>query len=287
MSWKTRLQNVLSIALFLFVTLDLGETALSPCTSNANAVISSPCKFSPGIHSYTTLTVTTEIFLETTSSSSQHVFNVSQTFDFQAKAILILDYNRVSGSNHGAGVKLSGSVGSSGGSYGGRAGAASDTPLSASQADAYGSAFAVGQPGSWGGGDPSTRGKGGGFLKIYARKLILDGTVQANGERAQQNDGGGSGGGVSMDCFEIDGNGRVEASGGMGSGKGGGGSGGRIAVQFQHGSFGGQARAYGGKTGNTNKAECEFSTSCFAVSKVGGQIHFANNTQHFPDVTGC
>lgn len=246
---KTRPWNTLLVVVLLLVTLDLGETALPSCTSNANAVITSPCKFSPGIHSYTQLTINTEVFLETTSSSSQHYFNVSQTFDIQAKAVLILDYNKVSGSNPGAGVKQSGSVGSSGGSYGGRAGAASNAPLSASQAEAYGSAFAVAQPGSWGGGDPNTRGRGGGFIKIYARKLIIDGTVQANGERAQQNDGGGSGGGVAMDCFEIDGSGRVEAFGGMGSGKGGGGSGGRIAVEFQHGSFGGQARAYGGKTG--------------------------------------
>ena len=249
---KTLPWNILPpVVVLLLVTLDLGETALPSCTNNANAVITSPCKFSPGIHSYTTLTIknNTEVFLETTSSSWQHFFNVSQTFDIQANAILSLDYNEVSESNPGAGVKQSGNVSSSGGSYGGRAGTASNSPLSASQAEAYGSAFAVAQPGSWGGGDPNTRGRGGGFLKIYARKLIIDGTVQANGERAQQNDGGGSGGGISMDCFEIDGDGRVEASGGMGSGKGGGGSGGRIAVHFQHGSFGGQTRSFGGKTG--------------------------------------
>ena len=279
MSWKTRLQNALPITVLLLLTLDVGETALSPCTSNTNAVISSPCKFSPGIHSYTTLTVTTDIFLETNSISSQHTFNVSQTFDIQAKAILILDYNRESGSNHGAGVN--GGSGSSGGSYGGRAGAASNMPLSASQSEAYGSAFAVVQPGSWGGGDPGTRGKGGGYLKIYARRLIIDGTVQANGGRAQQNDGGGSGGGVSMDCFEIDGNGRVEASGGMGSGKGGGGSGGRISVQFQHGSFGGQAQAYGGKTGNANNVEREFLTSAFRVANEVSKIHFCQYIETF------
>lgn len=251
-----RLKNALTVAVSLLVTLGLCEATLSPCTSNSNADITSPCKFTPGVHSYTQLTVKTEVFLETTSSSSQHFFNVSQTFDIQANGRLILDYNKVSGSNPGAGASKSGSTGSSGGSYGGRAGAASNTPLSAPQAEAYGSAFSVTQPGSNGGGDPSTRGKGGGFLKIYARMLIIDGIVQANGERAQQNDGGGSGGGVSMDCFEIDGNGRVEASGGMGSGEGGGGSGGRISVEFQHGSFGGQARAYGGKTGKTEKNCC-------------------------------
>ena len=241
-------------SIILFVLLqavsDLVQAALPLCTSSTNADITSPCKFVSGIHSYTSLTINTEVFLETTSSSSQHFFNVSQTFNIQSSAVLILDYNKDSSNNPGAGV--SGNIGSSGGSYGGRAGAAPSTPLSTSQAEAYGSAFVVAQPGSSGGGSPSTRGKGGGFLKIYARKVTIDGTVQANGQRAQQNsnDGGGSGGGVSIDCFEIGGSGRVQASGGMGSGKGGGGGGGRISMAFQHGSFRGQVEAYGGKPGN-------------------------------------
>lgn len=242
------------VVLFTLVAVsDLAQAALAPCSSSPNAAITSACKFAPGIHSYISLTINAEVFLETTLSSTQHFFNVSQTFDIQSRAILTLDYNRDSSANPGAGVI--GNIGSSGGSYGGRAGAASNTPLSLSQAEAYGSAFVVAQPGSSGGGNPSTRGKGGGFLKIYARKLIIDGTVQANGERAQRssNDGGGSGGGVSVDCFEIDGDGRVRASGGMGGGKGGGGGGGRISVAFQRGSFRGQARAYGGKTGNSRK----------------------------------
>ena len=242
--------SITLLAVLLLVVFDLVRAALPLCTNSTNAVITSPCKFVSGIHSYTSVTINTEVFLETTSSSSEHFFNVSQTFNIQSSAVIILDYNKDSSNNPGAGV--SGNIGSSGGSYGGRAGAAPNTPLSTSQAEAYGSAFVVTQPGSSGGGSLSTRGKGGGFLKIYARKIIIDGTVQANGKRAQQNsnDGGGSGGGISLDCFEVDGSGRVQASGGMGSGKGGGGGGGRISVAFQHGSFRGQVEAYGGKTGN-------------------------------------
>lgn len=253
---KTGWKNALTVAVLLLVTLSHVVATLSPCTSNSNADISSPCKFAPGVHSYTALTVRTEVFLETTSSSSQHFFNVSQTFDIQVNGRLVLDYNKESGSNPGAGATTSGSTGRSGGSYGGRAGAAAKTPLSASQAESYGSAFVATQPGSNGGGDPSTRGKGGGYLKIYARKLVIDGTVQANGQRAQQNDGGGSGGGISIDCHDIEGNGRLKASGGMGSGEGGGGGGGRISVHFQHGSFLGQAKAYGGKTGKIESFIC-------------------------------
>ena len=246
---RHRLRGSFTLVVILVSVFHLGQTALSTCNSSINAVITSPCKFAPGIHSYQSLTISTEVFLETTSLSSQHYFNVSQTFNIQSTAIIVLDYNKDSTNNPGAGV--SGNISSSGGSFGGRAGAASNTPLSLPQAETYGNAFAVAQAGSWGGGNSNTRAKGGGLLRIYARKLILDGTVQVNGERAQQNSngGGGSGGGVSIDCYEIDGNGRLLASGGMGSGTGGGGAGGRISVKFDHGSFPGLAKAYGGKTG--------------------------------------
>ncbi|XP_068717195.1 PE-PGRS family protein PE_PGRS26-like [Montipora capricornis] len=247
---RHRMRDSFTLVVILVSVFHLGQTALSTCNSSINAVITFPCKFAPGIHSYQSLTISTEVFLETTSLSSQHYFNVSQTFNIQSTAIILLDYNRDSTNNPGAGV--SGNISSSGGSFGGRAGAASNTPLSLPQAETYGNAFAVAQAGSWGGANSNTRAKGGGLLRIYARKLIIDGTVQVNGERAQENSngGGGSGGGVSIDCYEIDGNGRLLASGGMGSGTGGGGAGGRISVKFDHGSFPGLAKAYGGKTEN-------------------------------------
>ena len=240
----------LVVLVILLVFADLGETSLPQCNGSIEAVITTPCKFFPGSHSYKRLTINSEVFLETQPNSSRHFFNVSQTFAIQSNAIIILDYNRDTGDNPGAGV--SANSGSSGGSYGGRAGAASNTPLSLSKAQSYGNVFTVAQTGSWGGGNANTRAKGGGFLKIYARKLIIDGTVQVNGERAQENSngGGGSGGGLSISCFEIDGDGRLLAAGGMGDGNGGGGSGGRVSVSFQHGSFQGVAKAYGGKTGN-------------------------------------
>lgn len=240
-----------TLLVILLVLVDLGETTLPQCNGSIEAVITAPCKFFPGTHSYKRLTLNAEVFLETTPSSSQHFFNVSQTFDIQSNAIIILDYNRNSSDNPGAGV--SGNSGSSGGSYGGRAGAASNTPLSISKAPSYGNAFTVTQTGSWGGGNANARAKGGGLLKIYARKLIIDGRVKVNGERAKENSngGGGSGGGLSISCFEIDGDGRLLAAGGMGDGNGGGGSGGRVSVSFQHGSFQGVAKAYGGKTGTS------------------------------------
>lgn len=45
------------------------------------------------------------------------------------------------------------------------------------QFEVYGSLFVVDQFGSWGGGDFSMCGKGGGYLKIYVCKFIFDGIV--------------------------------------------------------------------------------------------------------------
>lgn len=63
------------------------------------------------------------------------------------------------------------------------------------------------------------------------------------------NGGGGSGGGVLIDCYEIDGYGRLLVFGGMGLGIGGGGVGGRILVKFDYGFFLGLVKVYGGKIG--------------------------------------
>ena len=269
--------RLLAVLLLLGSTLNLGEAVLTSCPNTANAFIASPCMFSPGLHLYTSLTIQSEVFLETTALLSQHIFNVSQTLDIKPEAIITLGDNKEVNNNPGAGVD--GNTGGSGGSFGGRGGSASHSALTAVQALPYGSAFTVTQAGSSGGGNPSTRGKGGGLIKLYARKLILDGTVQAGGGRAQQNDGGGSGGGVAIDCFEIDGDGRVEAPGGLGSGRGGGGGGGRISVVFERGSFRGKTQAYGGKTGKMAKIAvfCIF----FSLSKLTDHEHIRRCLKEF------
>ena len=52
-------------------------------------------------------------------------------------------------------------------------------------------------------------------------------------------------------------------------------------MQFQHGSFGGEAQAYGGKTGNANNVEREFSTSAFRVANEVSKIHFCQYIETF------
>lgn len=242
--YKNLLQ-VLLLVISLFEESKLSEAALPQCSANADTTIASPCKFSPGIHLYNSLTIKADVFLATTSSASTHILNVTQTLDIQEKATLTLGYNDKGANNSGAGVERSGY--GSGGSYGGRGGAAAGMALTSSQATPYGSAFDAASPGSSGGG--SGGGLGGGALKIEARKVIINGRLEANGQRAENDGGGGSGGCIAVNSFEIDGSGELQAVGGLGSGNGGGGSGGRISLHFQQGAFLGRTRAFGGKTG--------------------------------------
>lgn len=232
--------------LVLIVLCQSGKSVavLPQCPTGSSQQITSPCKFSPGTHNFVTLTITSDVYLETNHLSCEHVFNVKQGFIIQSSATVIVGLcEKLTGAGNGV-VAISGG---SGGSHGGRGGTASFQVLTAAQAPAYGSAFNVLTHGSRGGGG-KTGGKGGGFLRIIARKLILNGIIRAVGGNADGNGGGGSGGGVSIVSDQIEGSGRIEVFGGLGAGKGGGGAGGRASVAGQSGIFTGLAHAFGGKT---------------------------------------
>ena len=83
-------------------------------------------------------------------------------------------------------------------------------------------------------------GIGGGAIRIYSRRTIVDGTMSANGQDApvggqRSGCGGGSGGSIWITCDELDGYGSIQARGGSGSsGVAGGGSGGRIAICYRN-----------------------------------------------------
>jgi hypothetical protein len=232
--------------IFLFVYgCSFTDASLQTCPSGpGTATISSPCKFSPGIHSYVSLVITSDVYFDTTVASSRHILKVTQTLDIRSYATLNVGLNKES-SNQGSGVSHSG--GGTGGSFGGRGGAASSMNLNSTQAVPYGHPFNVSAPGSRGGGPGM--GKGGGFLQMEARKVIINGSVKAPGGNAGGNGGGGSGGGIAVFCYEIDGAGEIEANGGLGLGTGGGGSGGRVSIMYSRGVFRMRTHAYGGKTG--------------------------------------
>jgi hypothetical protein len=125
-----------------------------------------------------------------------------------------------------------------GGSYGGRGGGSS--------AGIYGSEDAPAELGSGGVyGDGGRQGSnGGGFIKIQAGTLVVDGAILANGgdnASTGYSAGGGSGGGIRIDATTFGGTGIIRALGGSGSY--GGGGGGRISVSFTTSTFSGQVNA--------------------------------------------
>src|SRR5579884_3651105 len=156
-----------------------------------------------------------------------------------------------------------------GGSYGGRGGSPYVTYGPSSiwayklegRNEVYGNPFNPNQPGAGGGGDCDTNAgsSGGGLIQIKATsKLVVDGSVHANGDDpgyfGGQSGGGGSGGGININTAALLGTGTVAADGGSDcdpnicSGSFGGmGGGGRIAITYGTSHWKGSVEAYGGR----------------------------------------
>ena len=150
-------------------------------------------------------------------------------FDIEPEGDLNLD-GRGNSAMNGPGV----GSGSSGASYGGVGGGSDDSIP-------YGSLFSPTDLGSGGAGG-SKAGAGGGFLHMkVGRNIHIDGVLTSTGTPASSdNTGGGSGGSVFIEAYNISGHGSITVNGGNGHGSGGGGSGGRIALHV------GSTNLYGG-----------------------------------------
>jgi hypothetical protein len=99
--------------------------------------------------------------------------------------------------------------------------------------------------GTWNNGNGNYGGAGGGVVWLeVARRLVVDGTISANGEGRGNYAAGGSGGSIYIRCTHFSGTGHLQADGGDahltkdGSGSGGGG---RIAVWRTTHTFAGTA----------------------------------------------
>jgi hypothetical protein len=158
------------------------------------------------------------------------------------------------GNGRGTGGGQTGNGGAGGGGYGGAGGNGADGLGGV----AYGSSNAPTQPGSGGGttaaGGNIAGGNGGGLIWIKAEKQILmDGSMLANGAyfaaSANWRAGGGSGGGIYLQCNSIAGSGILRANGGYAANGGGGGGGGRIAVRHSVSNFTGTATVDPGPSG--------------------------------------
>jgi hypothetical protein len=121
-----------------------------------------------------------------------------------------------------------------GGSYGGLGGTNGSNGEVNLQ---YGNHFTPDEPGSGGGGNEFyPGGNGGGFIKLVAQDIILDGEIRTNGESAptdtnKKDLNGGSGGGIHLNTGILAGSGIIAANGGNSRNVGTGG-GGRIAVYY-------------------------------------------------------
>jgi hypothetical protein len=134
-------------------------------------------------------------------------------FDIEPEGDLNLD-GRGNSAMNGPGV----GSGSSGASYGGVGGGSDDSIP-------YGSLFSPTDLGSGGAGG-SKAGAGGGFLHMkVGRNIHIDGVLTSTGTPASSdNTGGGSGGSVFIEAYNISGHGSITVNGGNGHGSGGGGS---------------------------------------------------------------
>jgi hypothetical protein len=128
----------------------------------------------------------------------------------------------------------SGSTRRNGGSHGGLGGLGN---TGGTVNDLYGEAANPFQLGSGGGSDVGAAGSGGGRLRVTADRILLDGSVVANGGTGSTFGGGGSGGGLHLVAGELSGTGQIRADGGSGASQSGGGGGGRVATYFPAGDF--------------------------------------------------
>lgn len=183
------------------------------------------------------------------------------TFDLRANATIDVTTRGYAGgaNNGGAGQGPGGGAGSSANSAGGGGGGHGGTGGAAGAnagGGGYDAAIDPAEPGSGGaGGDfasgTNVGGAGGGYVRIRAGTLKLDGRIRADagaggvgdgGSTARAAGGGGSGGGVALYAGEFSGAGVVEADGGTGGtdanngdDPGGGGAGGIVAIDISGG----------------------------------------------------
>ena len=259
--WKEKRKLLFSFFTLLCVNLCKGKPSRL-CPRSEQAVIRQTCKFLPGLHSFKSLFIREEIFLETTSASSAHFFVVNETMEIASNAVIHVGYATITNTSTDICAGY-------GGSFGGRGGAPAHCSLKSNQSRAYGDVFNVTEGGSPGSG--SGAGRGGAFIHIQTRKLIHQGIIRANGQQgvAGSRGGGGSGGGVSIDSQEIEGSGRIEVLGGPGGSQGGpGGGGGRVSVRSaaSTSAFSWPTVTYGGATGNKYTKDNVF--ICLAIGSL-------------------
>ena len=180
------------------------------------------------------------------------VYIVCSNFTLAAGGTINVDYKGfqpigyIKGAGPGGGSMPVNGQNPGGGGYGGAGGNGTHAGGAA-----YGSTNAPDWPGSAGGGSynfsmPGSA--GGGLVWIVATNATIDGTISANGANGYtviDGTGGGSGGGIYIQCGTLSGSGTIRANGGTGGNYAGGGGGGRIALDYVSAAWTGSIQVNG------------------------------------------
>jgi hypothetical protein len=165
-----------------------------------------------------------------------------------------------------------------GGSYGGNAGVWSNSSSNA----VYGDFYSPNENGSGGGTCWywTRGGKGGGMMRLIAKNIAIEGSLQADGESPDMG-GGGSGGSIWISASDsINGSGTISSNGGYGTLETGG-SGGRIALYASAISPSLSIFAYGGEGGSAGTIFLRDSTRTAGVLKIDNN-DMAGNSNSTP-----
>jgi hypothetical protein len=240
------LASVFPATAVVFISNTLIET--NNLTYEGQDVVVNGCTLTiNGAHSFNSVTVTNCGGI----TQSPCVYNsVTNRVDLTVAGDMFVDYcSRVDVTGKGYGTGTGPGAGgynyngySTGGGYGGRGGLSGGLP--------YGSMTEPVYSGS-GGGAAAGNAAGGGAVRLFVTgRLLLDGSVLANGLYStvtDQQNGAGAGGSVYLQVGTLSGAGAIQANGGTSiMPSGGSGGGGRIAIYYATFTHNGQIQARGG-----------------------------------------
>ena len=78
------------------------KASVGLCTSSGlRVIITSPCRFSPGLHSFTSLEIRTTVVLDTTNSDTAHLFQITRDFTLGSGGVLEVGLNEQPSSGDG------------------------------------------------------------------------------------------------------------------------------------------------------------------------------------------
>jgi hypothetical protein len=244
------------------VSAHLLEDVVCPEDEDLTVGSGESCFWESGVYTYTQITIENggAIIIHGNPNTQTSVTIHTSELTVAGGGMLAASGQGYSSNNGpGAGVTAGLGTSSSGGGHGGWGGKSFT-----SGGSPYGNFQSPNTLGSGGGSHGNKPGGSGGgaFHLIATDRVVISGTLQANGTNGAGQDfggaGGGAGGSIWIEAADIGGDGLISADGGNGInssyGYGGGGSGGRIAIDTPTDTFSGSIHAFGGDGGQDGGA---------------------------------